>query len=92
MSTRPIGLPYLCTCSQRWRRALLYRLPMAAKYYTHFVTGVDEARATCEWSGVVELTRALADKRANKELRYLLAESFDLDSEEIRILHWARLH
>ncbi|HEX7416977.1 MAG TPA: hypothetical protein VF315_02895 [Steroidobacteraceae bacterium] len=65
---------------------------MAAKYYTHFVTGVDEARATCEWSGVVELTHALADKRANKELRYLLAESFDLDCEEIRILHWARLH
>ena len=26
------------------------------------------------------------------ELRSLLAESFDLEMDEIRILHWARLH
>ena len=27
-----------------------------------------------------------------KELRALLAQSFDLESEDIKILHWARLH
>jgi hypothetical protein len=65
---------------------------MASKYYTHFVTGAEEALTTSEWSGVLELARPLAERRANRELRTLIAESFDLDSEEIRILHWARLH
>jgi len=27
-----------------------------------------------------------------RELRSLLAQSFDLDSDDIKILHWARLH
>ena len=27
-----------------------------------------------------------------RELKALLAQSFDLDSEDIKILHWARLH
>ena len=67
---------------------------MATKYYTHFVTGTDRAQSAPgnEWSGVVELREPLTQGRANRELRSLLAQSFDLDTEEIRILHWARLH
>ena len=67
---------------------------MATKYYTHFVTGAGKARSVSgnEWSGVVELRQPLTQGRANRELRSLLAESFDLESDEIRILHWARLH
>jgi hypothetical protein len=65
---------------------------MATKYYTHFVTGTEEVPTTSEWSGVIELARPLLERRASRELRTLLAESFDLDSEDIRILHWARLH
>jgi hypothetical protein len=65
---------------------------MATKYYTHFVTGAEEALNAREWSGVVELAKPLVERRASLELQALLAESFDLDSEEIRILHWARLH
>ena len=34
----------------------------------------------------------VTEARANRELRVLLAQSFDLDSDDIRILHWARLH
>jgi hypothetical protein len=45
-----------------------------------------------EWSGVVELRHPLEGGGGTKELRCLLAQSFDLDSEEIKILHWARLH
>jgi uncharacterized protein YggU (UPF0235/DUF167 family) len=45
-----------------------------------------------EWSGVVELREPLTQTRANRELRALIAQSFDLDSDDIRILHWARLH
>ena len=76
---------------------------MATKYYTHFVThggqaqthGGKERSASSggnEWSGVVELRQPLTHARANRELRALLAQSFDLDSDDIRILHWARLH
>ena len=67
---------------------------MATKYYTHFVTGSDAqaAAAANEWSGVVELRHPLENVRGTRELRSLLAQSFDLDSEDIKILHWARLH
>src|SRR5579864_1828152 len=67
---------------------------VATKYYTHFVTGTGKARSASgsEWSGVVELRQPLTQGRANRELRSLLAESFDLETDEIRILHWARLH
>jgi uncharacterized protein YggU (UPF0235/DUF167 family) len=73
---------------------------VATKYYTHFVTHTGNAAAGrqrhaeggSEWSGVVELRQPLSSARANRELRVLLAQSFDLDSDDIRILHWARLH
>jgi uncharacterized protein YggU (UPF0235/DUF167 family) len=68
---------------------------VATKYYTHFVTHPSKARSAGsgnEWSGVVELREPLTQTRANRELRALLAQSFDLDSDDIRILHWARLH
>jgi hypothetical protein len=69
--------------------------PMAAKYYTHFLTaGAKPKRApdASEWSGVVELRSPLEHGGGTRELRTLLAQSFDLDSEDIKILHWARLH
>lgn len=68
---------------------------VTTKYYTHFLTDPAKARSepgSNEWSGVVELREPLTNARANRELRSLLAQSFDLDSEDIRILHWARLH
>jgi uncharacterized protein YggU (UPF0235/DUF167 family) len=71
-------------------------LAVATKYYTHFVTHTGKAHSAAgtnsEWSGVVELRQPLTQARANRELRVLLAQSFDLDSDDIRILHWARLH
>jgi hypothetical protein len=68
---------------------------VTTKYYTHFVTHGGNPPGTAsgsEWSGVVELRQPLSTMRANRELRALLAQSFDLDSDDIRILHWARLH
>jgi hypothetical protein len=71
---------------------------VTTKYYTHFVTDAGKARSSSaseaanEWSGVVELRQPLSTARANRELKALLAQSFDLDSDDIRILHWARLH
>ena len=80
-------------------RPLLFR-PLAAKYYTHFLTaGAKPQRApdrrppdSGEWSGVVELRSPLEQGGGTRELKSLLAQSFDLDSEDIKILHWARLH
>jgi len=69
---------------------------MATKYYTHFVTSrapVRSAASGSEWSGVVELMHPLEQQSSGtRELRALLAQSFDLDSDDIKILHWARLH
>jgi hypothetical protein len=72
---------------------------MAAKYYTHFVTAdqptlaaVESACESSEWSGVVELRHPLEQTAGTRELRSLLAQSFALTSDDIRILHWARLH
>jgi hypothetical protein len=72
---------------------------MAAKYYTHFVTAdeptlaeVESANESSEWSGVVELRHPLEHSAGTRELRSLLAQSFALASDDIRILHWARLH
>jgi hypothetical protein len=67
---------------------------VATKYYTHFVTASNApaSAASNEWSGVVELRHPLEHVRGTRELRSLLAQSFDLDSDDIKILHWARLH
>ena len=76
-------------------RCRYYSATVATKYYTHFVTGSAQARAAAnssEWSGVVELREPLEGRSGTRELRALLAQSFDLDSDEIKILHWARLH
>ena len=73
-----------------------YSLTMATKYYTHFVTARAKAQQAAananEWSGVVELRHPLEHVGGTRELRALLAQSFDLDSDDIKILHWARLH
>lgn len=71
-----------------------YTKHMAAKYYTHFLTGdagVEQAAAH-EWTGVVELREPLRERRELGQLRSLLAVNFDLDWQDIRILQWARLH
>ncbi|HVS77841.1 MAG TPA: hypothetical protein VHE11_12970 [Steroidobacteraceae bacterium] len=73
----------------------IYAVIVATKYYTHFVTGslrAPSAVPSNEWSGVVELRHPLESGGGTRELRSLLAQSFDLDSDEIKILHWARLH
>ena len=72
-----------------------YSLTVAARYYTHFVTATAQIpfqADASEWSGVVELRRPLEPTGGTRELCTLLAQSFDLNSEDIKILHWARLH
>ena len=66
---------------------------MSAKYYTHFIAPHEQPKkeGPGEWSGVVELRYALERDGGTRQLRALLAQSFDLPGEEIRILHWSRV-
>ena len=72
-------------------RPRAYAVPMAARYYTHFVTSAEPTHSS-EWSGVIELTHPLGERRDSKELRRLLAANFEIDAEDIKILQVARLH
>jgi len=50
---------------------------MSSKYYAHFVADSPELRQAGEFTG---------------DLKAALARNFDLVREDIRILHWSRLH
>lgn len=65
---------------------------MTSKYYTHFVADSPDLKQTGEYTGVVELAAPLRRQREMRELKVVLARNFNLPSEDIRILHWARLH
>jgi hypothetical protein len=65
---------------------------MSRKYYAHFITEMPPIAGPGEYSGVVELHKALRPEGEVAELRRLLATSFDLPAEDIRILNWATLH
>jgi hypothetical protein len=80
-----------CNGSQPVRGLLITLCPMAARYYTHFVTSAEPAHSS-EWSGVIELTHPLGERKDSKELRRLLAANFEIDAEDIKILQVARLH
>ena len=66
---------------------------MGTKYYTRFLLqNVDESDVD-EYSGVVELqTKNQSPVLDSKEIEALLASSFDLDSEQVRLLNWSPLH
>ena len=81
----------LCVASQPLPRRQLTLCSMAARYYTHFVTSPEPAHSS-EWSGVIELTHPLGERKDSKELRRLLAANFEIDAEDIKILQVARLH
>ena len=65
---------------------------MGVKYYTHFVlTGEATAGSDQEFSGVVEVNQATDQRYETKEIEALLARNFDLRSNEVRLINWARL-
>jgi len=65
---------------------------MGTKYYTRFLLqAVDECEVD-EYSGVVELQAANQSVLDPKEIEALLASSFDLESEQVKLLNWSPLH
>jgi hypothetical protein len=65
---------------------------MGTKYYTRFLLqAVDESEVD-EYSGVVELQVGNQSVLEPKEIEALLANSFDLESEQVQLLNWSPLH
>ena len=65
---------------------------MTAKYYTHFVMNEPSYHGCREFCGVVEVDRVGEDRLENKEIVAMLATNFEIDSDDIRLLQWSRLH
>jgi hypothetical protein len=63
---------------------------MSAKYYTHFV--MSRRPTANEFTGVVELTCPPRRGYNLREVATILAKSLHVQSADIRILHWSRLH
>lgn len=65
---------------------------MGVKYYTRFVLVDDEdASSDHEFSGVVEVNRPTDARCETREIEALLARNFDLASDAVRLINWARL-
>ena len=65
---------------------------MGVKYYTHFLMSEGQQPAPSEFSGVVELNRVQQAQSDMHEIATILARSLDIELDDIRILHWSRLH
>ena len=66
---------------------------MATKYYTRFLMQKgSNTNATDEYSGVVELQAAAQRVLDTKEIEAMLAKSFDLETSQVEVISWSRLH
>jgi hypothetical protein len=70
---------------------LLNCLRMGVKYYTHFLMN-EQLASVSEFTGVVELNRVPKSAGDLEDIAAILARSLEIDANDIRILHWSRLH
>jgi hypothetical protein len=65
---------------------------MGVKYYTHFVLTANETgECDQEFSGVVEVNQATDDRYEPSDIEALLAQNFDVQTGELRLIKWSRL-
>lgn len=65
---------------------------MGVKYYTHFVlTSAETDESDQEFSGVVEVSRATEELYDPRDIEALLAQNFDLQNGDLRLINWSRL-
>jgi len=67
-------------------------LAMGTKYYTRFLMQNGGPQAADEYSGVVEVQASAQQVLETSEIEALLAKSFDLETEQVELLNWSRLH
>ena len=60
---------------------------MATKYYTRFLLRVADASEADEYSGVVEVQATDDAVLDSQQIEALLANSFDLESEQCQLLN-----
>jgi hypothetical protein len=65
---------------------------MGTKYYTRFLLQAVDQTEVDEYSGVVEVQVADQSVLDPKEIEALLANSFDLESDQVQLLNWSPLH
>lgn len=65
---------------------------MATKYYTRFLLRAAEDTEMDEYSGVVEVQASSDAVLDAQQIEALLANSFDLESEQVQVLNWSPLH
>ena len=65
---------------------------MSAKYYTHFLLTEASYHGCSEFSGVVELNSVTNRPLEIQEIEELLARNFEVDADDVQVLHWSRLH
>ena len=64
---------------------------MAIKYYMQFVLHGVETEPS-HYSGVVELEQVMYGARMLEEIEAMLADNFQVEARNVRVIHWARLH
>lgn len=65
---------------------------MGTKYYTRFLLQAVDQNEVDEYSGVVEVQAPEKSVLDPKEIEALLANSFDLESDQVQLLNWSPLH
>ena len=65
---------------------------MSAKYYTQFILTDAELRGGKEFGGVVELSQPMDDDSDTRDIEAVLAQNFDLNRDDVKLVSWSRLH
>jgi len=65
---------------------------MGTKYYTRFLLQTIDDNEVDEYSGVVEVQAAKNAVIEPQEIEALLANSFDIESDQVQLLNWSPLH
>ncbi len=65
---------------------------MSAKYYTQFILTDAEYRGGSEFSGVIELSEPMDGESDRRDIEAILARNFDLESNDVKLVSWSRLH
>ncbi|HKL63957.1 MAG TPA: hypothetical protein VJ883_11355 [Woeseiaceae bacterium] len=63
-----------------------------AQYYAEFLLRDDGSSAADEYSGIVELCRPAGTEVEPQDIEALLASNFQLDTDCVQLLRWARVH
>ena len=65
---------------------------MACRYYTSFLLDDPAEGGIQQVYGVVEVDRRSDRELADAEIRFMLAQNFDVDTADIDVLLWSRIH